>query len=145
MERVNLCDQSAEHRKRRDIGTRRQVLNHELRELCEKVLLGCFTRRREDAKLGGRVSPRAAFRYAEGWFQISLRSAERDKCLLAQRRSRRHPTKPMRLRASALKSAQCSKNGRGRPPPICANTKHALDSHAPCHQPITAVDIIHPK
>ena len=25
------------------------------------ALLGCFTRRREDAKVGGRVSPRAAF------------------------------------------------------------------------------------
>ena len=31
------------------------------------ALLGCFTRRREDAKeVGGRVSPRAAFRCAEG-------------------------------------------------------------------------------
>ncbi|HOR78809.1 MAG TPA: hypothetical protein PLG04_08455, partial [Anaerolineaceae bacterium] len=31
-----------------------------------KALLGCFTRRREDAKIGGRVSPRAAFRAVRG-------------------------------------------------------------------------------
>jgi len=48
------------------------------------------------------VSPRAAFRCAEGWFRVSLRSTGRDKCHLSagkqtlvppRRRSRRHPVK----------------------------------------------------
>jgi hypothetical protein len=46
-----------------------------------KALLGCFTRRREDAKAGGRVSPRAAFRCAEGWEgRASLVRGQADAC-----------------------------------------------------------------
>ncbi len=39
---------------------------------------GFFTRRREDARAGGRVSPRAAFRCAEGWSQVPSQSTGRD-------------------------------------------------------------------
>ena len=51
------------------------------RESRVKALLGCFTRRREDTKVGGRVSPRAAFRYAEGWEgRASLVRGQADAC-----------------------------------------------------------------
>ncbi len=80
------------------------------------------------------MSPRAAFRCAEGWFQGSLRSAGRGKRLLARGRADARPSRPaavtplnrgksLRLCVSALKNFQRSNFnaqrstfcGRGRP------------------------------